>query len=55
MWPTRRRGELNRRRLLRRLRRHQRVYRRRLWHRDPAWARPYIEMMADLMDELGPR
>lgn len=52
MRPTKRRGELTPERLLRRLRRHQSLYRRRRWHRDPAWARPYVAMMAELMDEL---
>jgi hypothetical protein len=52
--PTVRRGELDRARLLRRLARYKRLYRRRLPGR-PAWAGPYIERMAALMDELGPR
>jgi hypothetical protein len=55
MQPLRRSsGEITHERLLRQLGLHRRVYRRRLPHRDPAWARPYISMMADLMDELRP-
>jgi hypothetical protein len=48
-------GELDRTRLLRRLRRYKRLYRRRRWQREPAWSRPYLAMMAELMDELEPR
>jgi hypothetical protein len=47
-------GEIDRPRLLRRLARYKRLYRRRRWPREPAWARPYIRMMAELMDELEP-
>lgn len=52
--PTVRRGELTRARLLRRLARYKRLYRRRRWPREPDWARPYMALMADLMDELEP-
>lgn len=52
--PTARRGELTRARLLRRLARYKRLYRRRRWPPEPDWARPYMAMMADLMDELEP-
>jgi hypothetical protein len=41
--------------LLLRLRRHKKLYRRWRWQREPAWSRPYVEMMADLMDELEAR
>lgn len=52
--PTIRRGELNRTRLLRRLARYKRLYRRRPPGR-PSWASRYVDRMADLMDELEPR
>jgi hypothetical protein len=52
--PTRR-GELDRARLLRRLRKYKRLYRRRPWGRGLEWCRPYLAMMAELMDELEPR
>ena len=53
--PTPRRGELDRARLLRRLRKHKRLYHRRPWGLGLEWSRPYLAMMADLMDELEPR
>ena len=52
--PAFRRGELDRPRLLRRLTRYKRLYRRRLPGR-PTWAGRYVDRMADLMDELEPR
>ena len=51
--PSHQRGELDRARLLRRLARYKRLYRRRLPGR-PSWARPYTDRMAELMDELEP-
>lgn len=53
--PTKRRGELTAARLRRRLGRHKLLYRRPRWQRTPQWARPYVAMMAELMDELEPR
>jgi hypothetical protein len=53
--PTKRRGELDRARLLRRLRKYKRLYRRPPWGRGLDWSRPYLAMMAELMDELEPR
>lgn len=53
--PTERPGELDRERLLRRLHRYRQIYRRRRWWRDPAWSRPYVAMMAALMDEVRTR
>lgn len=53
--PTPRSGEIDRARLLRRLRRYKRLYRRRPWGRGLDWCRPYLAMMAELMDELEPR
>jgi hypothetical protein len=50
--PTKRHGELDRGRLLRRLHRYRQIYRRRRRWLDPAWSRPYVAMMAALMDEL---
>jgi hypothetical protein len=53
--PTPRHGELDRARLLRRLRKYKRLYRRPPWGSGLGWCRPYLAMMADLMDELEPR
>jgi hypothetical protein len=53
--PTKRHGEIDRSRLLYRLRRYKTLYRRWRWQREPAWCRPYVAMMAELMDELEPR
>jgi hypothetical protein len=50
--PTHRGRELTRERLLRRLARYRRLYRR---PRGPAWCHPYLAMMAALMDELRAR
>ncbi len=55
MRPTPRRGELDRARLLRRLRKYKRLYRRRPWGRGLDWCRPYLAMMGELMDDLEPR
>jgi hypothetical protein len=51
---TKRAGEIDRARLLRRLRRYRRLYRRPRWPA-PAWAHPYLGMMAELMGEVEPR
>jgi hypothetical protein len=53
--PTTRRGEIDRTRLVERLAAYKRIYRRRWWQREPTWSRPYVAMMAELMDEVGPR
>jgi hypothetical protein len=53
--PTTRRGEIDRTRLLERLRAYKRLYRRRWWQSEPGWSRPYVAMMAELMDEVEPR
>jgi hypothetical protein len=53
--PTPRRGELDRARLLRRLRKYKRLYRRRPWGHGLEWCRPYLAMMAELTEELEPR
>jgi hypothetical protein len=53
MRPASRRGELDRARLLRRLARYKRLYRRTLPGRPP-WARPYVARMAELMDQVDP-
>ena len=53
--PTMRYGEIDRARLLRRFRKYKWLYRRRPWGRGLDWCRPYLAMMADLMDELRPR
>jgi hypothetical protein len=53
--PTKYRGELDRARLLRRLRKYKRLYRRRPWGRGLEWCHPYVAMMAQLMEELEPR
>jgi hypothetical protein len=53
--PTARHGEIDRSRLLQRLRRYKALYRRRRWPREPAWSRPYMTMMGQLMDKLEPR
>jgi hypothetical protein len=52
---VKRRGEIDRTRLLERLAAYKRIYRRRWWQREPAWSRPYVAMMAELMDEVEPR
>jgi hypothetical protein len=53
--PHRRRGELDRTRLVRRLGYFRLLYRRPPWGRGLVWCRPYLAMMADLMDEVKPR
>ena len=53
--PSRQRGELTAPLLVRRLHRYKRLYTRRRFPREPAWCRPYVAMMADLMEELEPR
>ena len=53
--PTAHRGELTPRRLRRRLLHHQRALPPAPLAPRPPWARPYVAMMADLMDELRPR
>jgi hypothetical protein len=53
--PTKRRGEIDRARLLQRLRRYKRLYRRPPWGRGLGWCRPYMAMMDELMRELEPR
>jgi hypothetical protein len=47
------RSEISRSELLSKYRRHRRLYRRRL-PPELAWSRPYVAMMAELMDELEP-
>ena len=53
--PTKLHGEIDRARLLRRLGKYKRLYRRPPWGRGLDWCRPYMAMMAELMDELEPR
>ncbi|HKJ35318.1 MAG TPA: hypothetical protein VKA36_02015 [Solirubrobacterales bacterium] len=53
--PTSRDGEIDSGRLLQRLRRYRQIYRRRRWWRDPAWSRPYVALMAELMEDVEPR